>query len=144
MTQMDADRRDPRTYAIIGAAMEVHRALGHGFLEAVYQEALAIEFESRCIPFRREASIPIFYKKQRLSTSYRVDFLCAESVIVEIKALSKISSSEESQVINYLKGSNTTHGLLFNFGSSRLEYRRFILSTSYLRPSASSADETHP
>ena len=80
MSQMSADLqktdRVPETYSIIGAAMEVHRQLGRGFLEAVYQEAMAVELTARQIPFRREVSLPIFYKGQRLACSYRADFVC--------------------------------------------------------------------
>src|SRR5215467_13365838 len=95
-------KTDPRTYAIIGAAMEVHKQLGSGFLEAVYQESLAIEFTNRNIPFRREVRLPIHYKGELLATSYCVDLICFESIIVELKALGRMSGTEESQVINYL------------------------------------------
>src|SRR5579863_2171637 len=90
---------DPRTYAIIGAAMEVHGVLGRGFLEPVYQEALAIELERRSISFRREAPIRITYKERPLSAGYKADFLCFDGVIVEIKALTRLSATEEAQVI---------------------------------------------
>jgi GxxExxY protein len=70
------DKRDLRTYSIIGAAMEVHRQLGCGFLESVYQEAMALEMTARGITYRREVEIPVFYKKQRLNASFRADFLC--------------------------------------------------------------------
>lgn len=105
--------------------MEVHKVLGHGFLEPVYQEALAIEFSTRSIPFNREVELPVSYKEKQLHTSYRVDFICYGSVIVELKALSKIGTVEESQIINYLKASGLEVGLLLNFGTSSLEYKRF-------------------
>jgi len=126
----DPTERDPKTYAIIGAAMEVHKQLGCGFLEPVYQEALAIEFSKRSISFHREVTLPIFYKEVRLGTPYRVDFICSKNVAVELKALAKLSGTEEAQLINYLKASGLEIGLLLNFGAGSLEYRRFILSNS--------------
>jgi GxxExxY protein len=119
---------DPRTYAIIGAAMAVHGELGCGFLEAVYQEALAIELFHREIPFEREIAVPIYYKGDLLRTSYRVDFLCYGDVIVELKALTKLSSIEQAQILNYLKAANIETGLLLNFGTTSLQYKRFILA----------------
>ena len=124
-----AVQRDPRTYAIIGAAMEVHRQLGCGFLEAVYQEALAIEFDLREIPYRREVELPVSYKKRRLATHYRADFICYDTVIVELKALSKLGGTTQAQVINYLKASGLETGLVLNFGTASLEYKRFIHSS---------------
>lgn len=95
--------KDPQTYAIIGAAMEVHRQLGNGFLEAVYQEALAKELKLRNIPFEREVELVISYKGEPLINKYRADFICFGEVILELKAASRLTSADESQVINYLK-----------------------------------------
>ena len=119
---------DPRTFAIIGAAMEVHRQLGCGFLEAVYQEALALELAARGVPQRREVDLPVFYKGHQLKTAYRTDFLCYESIVVELKALANLSGTEEAQILNYLKASGHEVGLLRNFGAPSLEYKRFIWS----------------
>ena len=123
------DKKDPKTFAIIGAAMELHQIMGCGFLEAVYQEALSLEFELRHIPFQREIGLPIIYKGKRLDTSYRADFLCYGSVIVEVKALTQISGTEESQIINYLKATKLEIGLLVNFGTQSLQYKRYIFSS---------------
>jgi len=119
--------QDPRTYKIIGAAMEVHRQLGCGFLEPVYQEALALELNNRDVPYSRELRFPVSYKGYPLSSRYRPDFVCFDSVIVEVKALSRLSSVEESQVINYLKVTGYHTGLLLNFGARSLQQRRFVL-----------------
>jgi GxxExxY protein len=103
---MAADKRDERTYRIIGAAMEAHHVLGPGFLESVYQQALAVELTMRGIHFAREVPLSIHYKGHVLSTPFRADFLCLDEVIVELKAKEKLHGSDEAQVINYLKGSN--------------------------------------
>ena len=120
------NKRDPRTYEIIGTAFEVHNQLGSGFLEKAYQEALAIEFAERNIPFKQELELPIHYKGIKLKTHYRADFVCFNEVIVELKALSKIGGSESAQVINYLKASGLKVGLLLNFGAKSLERQRFV------------------
>lgn len=118
--------RDAQTYAIIGAAMEVHRVLGLGFFEAVYQEALAEEFERRGIPFRQQVELPIVYKGKTLDTHYRPDFILFENIIVEIKALDALTSRERAQVLNYLKASGFHRGLLINFGARSLQYERLV------------------
>ena len=120
------DKRDPRTFTIIGAAMEVHRVLGCGFLEPVYQEALAWEMQARGIPLEREVELPVIYKEHRLATQYKADFVAYGEVIVELKALAKLSRTEEAQIINYLKATAFKTGLLINFGALSLEYRRFV------------------
>lgn len=116
--------RDPRSYAIIEAAMAVHTELGPGFLEPVYQEALAYERQQKSIPFAREVEVPIQYKGRRLGTAYRADFVCYGAVLVELKALRTLGNIEEAQIINYLKATGLEVGLLLNFGSqSLLRYR---------------------
>jgi GxxExxY protein len=119
-------QRDKRTYAIIGTAMEVHRELGSGFLEAVYHEALTIEMTSRNIQFVHEVELPVIYKGQQLATSYRADFICFDKVIVEIKALGELNTLHEAQILNYLKATGFEVGLLINFGAESLQYKRFV------------------
>jgi GxxExxY protein len=115
---------EQETYKIIGAAMEVHSTLGSGFLEAVYQEALGIEFEKRSIPFKKEKRLEISYKNQILSKYYEADFICYSKIIVETKAIKELSGIDEAQVINYLKATGLKIGLLINFGSESLEHKR--------------------
>ena len=132
------NQRDPETFAIIGAAMEVHRQLGHGFLEAVYQEAMAIELTGRKIPFQRGVPLPVSYKGQQLQCSYRADFVCYANVVVELKAISQLTGADEAQVINEMKATGIQRALLINFGAPSLEYKRRVFN---LRESAQSADE---
>ena len=113
-------------YKIIGAAIEVHRGLGNGFLEAVYQEALEREFKIQGIPYSREQHINIEYKGEKLSKFYIADFVCFGNIIVELKALSSLESNHEAQVLNYLKATNHKLGLLINFGSRSLQSKRLV------------------
>lgn len=118
--------RDKRTFRIIGAAMEVHKELGCGFLEPVYQEALDIEMKSQKISYKAQPVIEISYKGNILEKKYQPDFICFNEVIIEIKALEKLSGIEESQIINYLKATGLKVGILINFGSKSLEYKRYV------------------
>jgi GxxExxY protein len=124
------NKKASRTHAIIGTAMDIHRQLGCGFLEAVSQEAFQHELMERNIQFEREAHIPVFYKGSRLATDYRADFICFGLVVVELKAIQQLSGTEEAQVINYLKATGKEVGLLLNFGTKSLEFRRFVFSKS--------------
>jgi GxxExxY protein len=114
-------------YAIAGAAIEVHRVLGSGFLEAVYQEAMEIESVSKKIPFASQQVLQIQYKQHTLKKEYIADMVCFEKIIVEFKALDKLTGREESQIINYLKATGYKVGVLINFGSHpKLEWKRFV------------------
>ena len=125
---MSPDTRDPETYVLIGAAMEVHKELGCGFLESVYHEALAIELSARQIPHRREAALPVFYKGRQLACGYRVDFICFDSTMIEIKAIAALTGREEAQTINYLKAAQgLKKALLINFGAPSLQCKRLSL-----------------
>jgi GxxExxY protein len=118
--------KDERTYKIIGCAIEVHKELGCGFLEAVYHEALEREFLDQEIPHKSQPIIKIFYKGKPLNKTYQPDFTCFDEVLVEIKALSELSGIEEAQLINYLKATGLKVGLLINFGSKSLEHKRLV------------------
>ena len=114
------------SYKIIGACMEVHNELGHGFHEEVYQEALAREFERQKIPFVAEKKLEIFYKGELLDKYYRADFICFDKIIIELKALPEITSKEIGQVLNYLKVTGFHLGLLVNFGKESFDYKRLV------------------
>jgi GxxExxY protein len=114
-------------YEIIGAALEVHKTLGHGFLEAIYQEALEYELSERRIPFRAQVELKVKYKNRYLQKTYVADLVAYDKIIVELKALANLSGKEEAQLINYLKATGFKVGLLINFGSAgKLEWKRFV------------------
>jgi GxxExxY protein len=113
-------------YTIIGACMAVHSNLGSGFLESVYAEALAKELKKRNVPYEREKKIELFYDGEKMNKYFRADFVCFESIIVELKSKSFLLKIDEQQTINYLKGTNFQLGLLVNFGERSLKYKRFI------------------
>ena len=116
-------------YAIVGAAMAVYNELGPGFLEAVYQEALEIELTERTIPYSSLQNLPIIYKGRRLKKCYVADLVVFEKIIVELKALDRLTGLEEAQLINYLKATGIEVGLLINFGAqNKLEYKRMVLT----------------
>lgn len=117
------------TGPVIGAAMEVHKILGPGFLESVYEEAFAIELDLRNIRYERQRSIDIFYKG-KLAKHFVCDFIIESAVVVEMKALSQLGDIEKAQILNYLKATRLPVGLLLNFGARSLEYKRFANTKS--------------
>ena len=137
MTQMDTEKKEGKskskllyedlTYQIIGAAMEVHKTLGCGFLEYVYEEALCHEFRLRNIRFERQKELDIHYKEYVIPRQYRPDLWVEEKVIVENKATAGLTEIDEAQILNYLKATGMRVRLVLNFGRPQLEYRRRIL-----------------
>lgn len=113
-------------YELIGAAIEVHKTLGCGFLEAVYSHALCAEMDLRNIPYQREARILISYKGVALDKYYVADFLCYDKILLEIKATSEHRPKHEAQVLNYLKATGFKLGIILNFGMKSLYYKRLI------------------
>ncbi|MBQ5958830.1 MAG: GxxExxY protein [Bacteroidales bacterium] len=120
------------SYRIVGAAMEVHKILGCGFSEAVYQEAFENELWLCDIPFDREKNYKINYKGIILDKTFRADFVCFDKIIVELKAVSELSEGCYSQVYNYLKASGLKLGILINFGLPSLEVKRIPCVTKWI------------
>lgn len=121
-------------YKIIGAAMEVHSELGPGFLESVYEEALARECTIRNIPFETQVKVSVEYKGEPLDKDFRADFLFYDKILAELKSIPGLTKTDEAQIINYLKATKLKLGLLINFGSyPKLEWKRFIFSGDELR-----------
>ena len=114
------------SYAIIGACIKVHSELGAGFLEAVYQEALEKEFTKRNIPFLRQPRLSLFFDGEKLKKYYIADFICYNSIILEIKATSLLSEISIKQLHNSLKASKQRLGIIINFGSPSLNYKRIL------------------
>jgi GxxExxY protein len=118
-----------QTYSIIGAALEVYNALGNGFLESVYEEALMIELQLRKIPFAHQVDLPIDYKGTPLTKVFCAEMIAYGHIILELKAIHQLGRNEEAQLLNYLKASHRQLGLLINFGSSdKLEWKRMVLT----------------
>ncbi len=120
------------TEKIIGCAMKVHNKLGNGFQEVIYQRALAIEFRKNSINFQREFEMDIYYDGEAIGKR-RVDFLVEDKIMVELKALTELDNSQPAQTINYLEAYNLEIGLLINFGTKSLQFKRFI-NSKYREP----------
>ena len=114
------------TYALIGLCMKVHRELGCGFLEPVYQEAFEMLLKMEGIPYQREKMLPIYFLGQKLNKEYYADFVCYDKIILEFKAVSALTTAHEAQLMNYLKASKMKLGLLCNFAEPSFVYRRFV------------------
>ena len=119
------------SFRIIGAALEVHKVLGCGFIEAVYQEALEEEFKKRGIPYEREKELTIDYKGKLLSKTFRADFICYDKIILELKAVSDFTNDHHAQIYSYLKASRMDLGILINFGKANLDYIRIPASRKW-------------
>ena len=114
------------SYQIIGACMKVHRELGPGFLEAVYEEALEKEFIKSSTPFKRQEKIEIYYDNEKLNKYYRADFICFDKIVLEIKAVTNMPIAFYAQLNNYLIATKKELGMVVNFGQPSLNYKRII------------------
>lgn len=114
-------------YEIIGACMDVANELGCGFLESVYQEALSIEFLDQGIPFEKEKVLDVMYKGRILRKKFVADFICFNEVILELKVMDALYPEHTAQILNYLNATGKKIGLLVNFGTTKLQYKRIIL-----------------
>ena len=120
---------DERVQALLGAALEVHAQLGPGYQEQVYQEALALEFTLRGIPYVREAFVPVTCKGKRLAFSFRADLICFGQVVVELKTVRALTAKDDDQLRSYLNASGHVRGILLNFGQRRLQFKRIAVET---------------
>lgn len=114
-------------YKIIGAAMEVHRELGPGFLEAIYQEAMEIEMRDRVVPFISQPQLNVYFKNYKLEKVYIPDFTCYDKIVVEIKAMKHLTEREESQTFSSTRAAQYRLGVLINFGAVSLEWKRYVI-----------------
>ncbi|WP_291148886.1 GxxExxY protein [Flavobacterium sp. UBA7680] len=119
--------KEGETYKIIGICMEVHRNLGPGLLEVVYKDALELEFKENNIPFEREKEYSIEYKGKILPHKFYADFIINEDIVLEVKAIKEFSNEHIAQILNYIKLSDSEVGLLVNFQTKSLQYKRYIL-----------------
>jgi GxxExxY protein len=114
------------SYLIIGACMEVHKKLGSGFLESVYSEALELEFKKTNIPYEKEKKLPVYYDDKPLNKYFRADFVCYDSIILELKATKYLVDADRQQTLNNVKATKFKLGLLINFGTPSLTYKRIV------------------
>jgi GxxExxY protein len=114
------------TYKIIGIAMDIHRELNSGFLEAVYEEAMIDELKDAKIPFENQVKLNIYYKGKKLKKQYQADFIVDKKIVVELKGINKLTEIDDAQMINYLKATRLKVGLLLNFGRKSLEWKRIV------------------
>ncbi|WP_026976559.1 GxxExxY protein [Flavobacterium tegetincola] len=124
---MENHYKEEETYKIIGLCMEVHRNLGPGLLEIIYKDALEIEFKENNIPFVREKEFIVEYKGIILPHRFNADFVVNEDIILEVKAIKEFSNEHVAQILNYIKLSNSGIGLLVNFQTKSLQYKRYVI-----------------
>ena len=122
---IDLEKYNIQTHEIIGCAMRVHSALGNGFQEVIYQRALEIEFKELKLNYERELEKNLYYKEKYIGTR-RVDFLVNNEILIELKAITKVEDVHYAQIINYLEAYKLPIGLLINFGTKKLEFKRFV------------------
>ena len=112
---------------IVGCAFRVYNSLGSGFLEAVYRDALMIEFRDEDIPAEMEKHLDVYYKGEKLLSTYKTDIICYGQIILELKAIAKLTDADSAQLLHYLRATGIKAGILFNFGKrGKLEWKRFV------------------
>ena len=114
---------------IVGCAFRVYNSLGSGFLEAVYRDALMVEFRDAGIPAEMEKHLDVYYRGEKLPSTYQADIICYEKIILELKATTKLTDADTAQLLHYLKATGIKAGILLNFGKKgKLEWQRFVYS----------------